>query len=464
MTTPKPDRARSAAKAITIIQLVLAGLFGVAGLGVLLFGGDVGPVGGPIALAAAVVAVIGAFAPRLGIFAAAIGGSSAAGYLFLHKLAQDAGPSLCAVNEVFDCDAVNASGPSEVLGVPISLFGLAFYAAVAITSLVGRTSTPRFNQVLTGFGIGAILYTLYLVWQSHQLGLICLFCMAMWAANLLLLVGGLRGLADEGRSLLDTPSEALKSRSLILMGALFLVGTSIGASRWLGTQDTALASIPDHPRDQDLPDAQQLAMLYGKPNGTLRLTGDEPVLGSPDAPYLVVEFADFECGHCASASALLPQIVEKNPDVQVHFKSFPLTGKCNPLIPEENGEWGRCRAAAAVSCAEGQGKGWPMIHLLFDNMGYNETEDLLIMARQLGLDEGLFATCMDDDATLKGVLADAQAGFEVKVEGTPTFFLRMPGQGDFVQITTGVEGLYYLIQAHKAGLELLPPRPIESRY
>ena len=464
MSTQESAPSRSRSKLLTIVQLVLAGLFGILGIYVLLFGGDVGPVGGPLALTAAVVAALGAFAPRLGVFAAALGGAGAASYLFLHKLSQDAGPSLCAVNEVFDCDAVNASGPSEVLGIPISLFGMAFYLAVALTSLLGRKSTPHFSQVLSGFGIAATLYTAYLAWQSHQLGLICLFCMAMWAANLLLLVGGLRGLADEGRSLLKAPGEALQSRSLILISALFLVVTSTGAARWLsGKQPEMTVDDQGDPQVEEV-DAEQLAMLYGKPNGTVRLSGHEPVLGSPDAPYLVVEFADFECGHCAHAAQLIPQIIEKNPDVQVRFKAFPLTGKCNPLIPEETGEWGRCWAAAAAGCADAQGKGWPMIHMLYDNIGYNEPEDLQYIAKQLGLDEQAFTTCMNDDASLARVVDDATAGTELKVEGTPTFFLRLPGQSDFLQITTGVEGLYYLIVAHKSGIELLPPKPIEATY
>ena len=41
--------------------------------------------------------------------------------------------------------------------------------------------------------------------------------------------------------------------------------------------------------------------LYSQPHGTVKLNGDEPILGKVDAPITVLEYADFECPHCRHA-------------------------------------------------------------------------------------------------------------------------------------------------------------------
>src|SRR5262249_5662532 len=82
------------------------------------------------------------------------------------------------------------------------------------------------------------------------------------------------------------------------------------------------------------------------------------------AAMTLVEFADFRCGHCRHASYTLDAFVKANPDVRFEFYTFPLDGACNEKIQHSSGI--SCRLAAAVVCAEKEGKGWALHSKLFD--------------------------------------------------------------------------------------------------
>jgi len=85
-------------------------------------------------------------------------------------------------------------------------------------------------------------------------------------------------------------------------------------------------------------------------------------------------------------------------------------------------------AAQAAECAADQGKFWEYHDLLFDkqngeNVGIFTKENLIVYAKELGLDSAKFDPCLQNDETLQRVIADTQEGRQVGVTGTPTFFI-----------------------------------------
>jgi len=61
--------------------------------------------------------------------------------------------------------------------------------------------------------------------------------------------------------------------------------------------------------------------------------------GSAEAPLVIMEFADFNCGHCSRMVHTL-KFVEKNfsGKLQVCFKQYPLDSACNPNASRTNKE------------------------------------------------------------------------------------------------------------------------------
>ena len=71
-----------------------------------------------------------------------------------------------------------------------------------------------------------------------------------------------------------------------------------------------------------------------------------PQKGDPNAPVVIVEWADFECPFCARASKILNDVVQNRPGrVRLVFKFFPLAG-------HPHGELTACAAAAAESSGQ----------------------------------------------------------------------------------------------------------------
>src|SRR5262245_56402328 len=79
--------------------------------------------------------------------------------------------------------------------------------------------------------------------------------------------------------------------------------------------------------------------------------------GPKDAPVTIVEFSDFQCPFCKSATTTIKQVLEKYPGkVRLVFRDYPLAS-IHPLAP---------KAHEAARCAGEQAKFWEYHDVLFE--------------------------------------------------------------------------------------------------
>ena len=140
---------------------------------------------------------------------------------------------------------------------------------------------------------------------------------------------------------------------------------------------------------------------------------DDPSIGPPDAPVTIVEFSDFQCPYCKFSAPLIKEILAKYPDkVKVVYRDYP-----GPNHPHAQ------QAAEAAQCAGDQGKFWEYHDSLFDHQapgtGWNFTE----LAKEIGLNQDAFATCLNTGRYREEVAKDLHDGFKLGVTSTPTFFI-----------------------------------------
>ena len=136
----------------------------------------------------------------------------------------------------------------------------------------------------------------------------------------------------------------------------------------------------------------------------------EHVLGNPDAPVTVLEYADFECPYCAAAAPVLKQLVEESDGrVRLVFRHFPLAGNHPHALT----------AALAAEAAGAQGAFWPMHDLLFARQDRLGDVALRAYAEELGLDGDLVVGEPAQQFAAK-VAADFEQGLADEVAGTPT--------------------------------------------
>ena len=141
-------------------------------------------------------------------------------------------------------------------------------------------------------------------------------------------------------------------------------------------------------------------------NATVLLAGRHDFLGSPTAPYTLVEFGDYQCPPCRRSQNSVDEVLNNHKDsLKVDFRNLPLSD----LHPH---------AEAAALCAEtsriqGDESFWALHKKLFDiDLDGDEAKELLKKhtnkraAMQVG-----------DDTALAAKLG---------IESTPTFLLCQP--------------------------------------
>ena len=85
--------------------------------------------------------------------------------------------SFCDINETFNCDLVNRSPYSTVLGVPVALIGILGYLLILGLATVYRekAETPAMLLIVSAMGLGFALYLAYI--EAHVLGAWCILCL-----------------------------------------------------------------------------------------------------------------------------------------------------------------------------------------------------------------------------------------------------------------------------------------------
>ena len=183
----------------------------------------------------------------------------------------------------------------------------------------------------------------------------------------------------------------------------------------------------DHLRSQKVTEQRQsyLQGLRGQSKVTVLLqeptsarydvSGDRGfALGPKDAPVTIVEFSDFQCPFCKTATATIKQVLDKYPDkVRLVFRDYPLAS-IHPQAP---------KAHEAARCAADQAKFWEYHDVLFERSPKIAPQDLKQYAQELKLDATAFGQCLDSGKYTAEVDKDFQEGVGLGLTGTPSFFI-----------------------------------------
>ena len=270
------------------------------------------------------------------------------------------------------CATVRMSAWAHPLGIPMPIFGIAFFAAMTVLAFVSR---PRLRLVLA---IGGGLWALGLIaLQAFVLDAWCKLCMV----------------ADP---------------AAIVLAALVIARA--GTVRF--TFARAVIALPF----AALPLAFALLAVRPHAEPPVTGTGTPDVIAREQVPGVVtiVEFVDFECPFCRKLAPKLQAAIEHAPaPVRVVRKMVPLAQHSHARD-----------AALAWCCADAQGRGDEMAAALFTAAPETLTPDgCEQLALRVGCDRERYRATIADpklDARLAADLADAKAA---GVRGFPTVFI-----------------------------------------
>ena len=325
----------------------------------------------------------------------------------------------------FSCDRASESTFGELLGIPVSFWGTAFYAVLivlAAIALARRELADKSAVLLVGAGVFSVLYSIglfcVLIFVVRAL---CPFCMTLYALNILICAGALwaYGQRPETWLLALTSMIGRHVREPLLAGSV--AGFSLLMAVGIGVN-----VLTPH----GLTDAQwleRLANLEQAPVVPVQVSPGDATFGPVQAPYAVIEFSDFLCPFCAEAALDLERLRKEMGDrLHIVFKHLPLDEACNTYVPATLHK-GACLAAFAAVCAQKAGRFWQMHDRLFTsvpNLAHGDVQAQLVgMAKDIGLDGTQFKECLEDDNTRTQVTDDIEEAVRVGRLSTPLFLL-----------------------------------------
>jgi protein-disulfide isomerase len=138
-----------------------------------------------------------------------------------------------------------------------------------------------------------------------------------------------------------------------------------------------------------------------------------PGRGPATAPVTIVAFTDMQCPYCSKQVGVIDQLWDEYP------------GKLRLVVKQFVVHPAAQLAAEAVLAADAQGDFWSLYDLIMAHQEpENQTrENLIGMAKQVGLDVGQFRAALDNHTFADAVAADAKVGRELEVQGTPLFLI-----------------------------------------
>jgi vitamin-K-epoxide reductase (warfarin-sensitive) len=107
----------------------------------------------------------------------------------------------CDIGEKFDCDIVNRSEYSSVMGIPVAGIGVAGYGVLLALATVYRRRAETPTRLLGAAGVG-LAFALYLTYiEGYVLGTWCILCLSSLGmiAGIAILAGAVKARAGRSR-------------------------------------------------------------------------------------------------------------------------------------------------------------------------------------------------------------------------------------------------------------------------
>lgn len=144
------------------------------------------------------------------------------------------------------------------------------------------------------------------------------------------------------------------------------------------------------------------------------VTPHDHIIGPANAAVTLVEYGDYECGHCGLAHPIVNLVRARfSNQLQFVFRHFPLT-QVHPHAES---------AAEAAEYAGAHGRFWDMHDGIYENQDRLGLPLLFTLAVALGLSESGLRNALLNGEYAQKVRNDFIGGVRSGVNGTPTFFI-----------------------------------------
>ncbi|MDQ3230986.1 MAG: thioredoxin domain-containing protein [Pseudobdellovibrionaceae bacterium] len=363
-------------------------------------------------------------------------------YSLMHHLELKQGGATnfaCNINDTLSCDDIaNSKYAEDPWGNPMGVYGIGYFLGLFALLMTARVKANLRQDALQAYavmvGIGVVTSIVLFGISEFIIGKICPTCVGIYAVTLM-----------QGAVLFFSRDAIPKPWSI----------KSINNGGWYGIialvatiavyQVVKPASTRNFKPDNPMTDAEVkkhmeklganreapiLASLDPTPSPSIKIDftaysglGEDYRKGSDDAKVKIVEFADYQCPACATASKAMKALAADLGDkVLIVFKNFPLDSTCNPSVQSKMHAFA-CEAAVMTRCAGQIGKFWEMNEKVYDNYRDIDSTRLIAWAKDVGLNDDQIKQCKASPDIVKKIQDDVKQANEAGLSGTPTIFI-----------------------------------------
>jgi len=222
----------------------------------------------------------------------------------------------------------------------------------------------------------------------------------------------------------------------VLVGAFFVVPKLYSSAGKSAAVSTTTGSAAATNSAAAAPSAAATA-----PTGNVKAIGkDDYIRGDKNAKLTLVEYGDLECPYCKQFHPTLQQVMsDYQGKVRWVYRQFPLTSIHQNAQKE-------AEASLCVGSLGGQDKFWTFVDKVYERTTSNGTGFALTalgpLAKEVGVDQTKFQSCLDGGLMAAQVNAEEADGTAGGVQGTPTTFLIGPDG----KTITSIPGAYPVAQ------------------
>ncbi|MDF1795483.1 MAG: DsbA family protein [Coxiellaceae bacterium] len=191
-------------------------------------------------------------------------------------------------------------------------------------------------------------------------------------------------------------------------------------------------------REQAAKKEQAVALAAIKSNAhDIFANADSPVGGNPKGTVTLVEFFDYQCGHCKEMEPVVEKVMAANKNLRVVYKELPIFGADSQF------------AAKAALAANKQGKYQAFHQALMKTANPLNNAKVLAAAKKVGLNMKQLDKDMKSPEIDKVVKDDFKLAQKLQLVGTPAFIVgnRAGTEFKFIPGATSQAGLEAAIQS-----------------
>jgi uncharacterized membrane protein len=323
--------------------------------------------------------------------------------------------AICNINADINCDRVALSSFSEIAGVPIGVFGAAYFGLLSLLLLRHRKSWPVDAKIrlsiclLSICGLPAAAALFYISFAI--INAVCLICIGIYICVLAL----------NGSMITMTwrdPDFWQPSKMVVIHGILAIMVIGSFATTWSLIESPLRTQLLNQERSR-LASLRRSDLLSDKIFDLKSLLIHPPLftIGDPKQSIHIVEYVDFECGFCRLMwNPIKSLAIDSREPIQLEVRQLPLHSSCNRLVSRQRHRLA-CELASAAFCASTVGKAQEFADWAFANQGRFKLDGIMSKLSAFGIADP--DQCMNSEAARASIQADVESASATEVKGTP---------------------------------------------